>query len=302
MSIPPDQPERPALRRPAGKPNLMGDVPASAAVHGSDPLRMLSGLDASTRPTRLTPAAGRSSRWIAAAAALLILGGGGAWWIKHQRSAPGLAVLESPVPRRAAATPTLDVLKRAAPAPGSTPAFATAASRPMNDAGATTARIETLPDARPPTAALRVVAAAPAKTMVAATSPRATSKHAPKPKPTKQELLKEQRLAAKQAAQVAAASKAARTRVAVHAPAPAPAAQPTEAAGPNGKDADIALLSALLAHVSRNAQSAPLAAPDQMTIAQVVQRCEARGGQEARECRRRICEGYWGKADACPAR
>jgi ribosomal protein L40E len=66
------------------------------------------------------------------------------------------------------------------------------------------------------------------------------------------------------------------------------------------------LLSALLAHVARGnaavgGSQAMLAEQDQTTIAQIVQRCEARGGEEARACRRRICEGYWGKAEACPA-
>lgn len=64
------------------------------------------------------------------------------------------------------------------------------------------------------------------------------------------------------------------------------------------------LLSALLAHVSRDAQGAPQGSQVQLTIAQIVQRCEARGGKntpESRDCQRRICEGYWGKAQACPA-
>jgi hypothetical protein len=75
-------------------------------------------------------------------------------------------------------------------------------------------------------------------------------------------------------------------------------------ASPN-KDADIALLSALLAHVSSDGPVRPLGAQTQLTIAQIVQRCEARDGKdskEARDCRRRICDGYWGKAQACPAR
>jgi hypothetical protein len=63
----------------------------------------------------------------------------------------------------------------------------------------------------------------------------------------------------------------------------------------------VLLLSALLAHVSRGDANRALPEQDQLTIAQLVKRCDARAADEARECRRRICEGYWGKADVCPA-
>jgi hypothetical protein len=88
--------------------------------------------------------------------------------------------------------------------------------------------------------------------------------------------------------------------------APAPAARSTAtAATTRGKDADVDLLAALVAHVasSNNAQARqPLAQQDQLTIAGIVRRCDTLGGQEARDCRRKICDGYWGKADACPAK
>jgi hypothetical protein len=73
------------------------------------------------------------------------------------------------------------------------------------------------------------------------------------------------------------------------------------ASTPRAEDADVKLLSALLAHVSRTGPGVPLADDDQLTLAQVVKRCDARPAAEVRECRRRICEGYWGKAEACPA-
>ncbi|MFD2450457.1 hypothetical protein [Ideonella paludis] len=31
-------------------------------------------------------------------------------------------------------------------------------------------------------------------------------------------------------------------------------------------------------------------------------RCKSLGGSEAKACRQRLCEGYWGKAEACPKR
>lgn len=70
-------------------------------------------------------------------------------------------------------------------------------------------------------------------------------------------------------------------------------------------DADVVLLTALLDHVSNEGQGMLLASPNQVTLAQIVRRCESRSGKspaQARECRQRICEGYWGKAEACPLR
>jgi hypothetical protein len=83
----------------------------------------------------------------------------------------------------------------------------------------------------------------------------------------------------------------------------------TSSAVPAGRsgapDADVLLLSALLEHASSESHADSPGPQAPMTIAQLVQRCEARGGKSAvqvRDCRRRICEGYWGKAEACPAR
>ncbi|MBA3596211.1 MAG: hypothetical protein H0W40_02380 [Methylibium sp.] len=73
----------------------------------------------------------------------------------------------------------------------------------------------------------------------------------------------------------------------------------------NRPDADVLLLSALLEHVSSEGQGDPHASPHSVTLAQVVRRCELHSGKstaQALECRQRICQGYWGKAEACPAR
>lgn len=65
-------------------------------------------------------------------------------------------------------------------------------------------------------------------------------------------------------------------------------------------DADVDLLSALVAHV--DGQGRPINRSPE-TIAELVRRCEAQIDKtEAQACRRRICTGYWGKAQACPAR
>lgn len=66
------------------------------------------------------------------------------------------------------------------------------------------------------------------------------------------------------------------------------------------KDADVDLLAALMAHVAGRetaAVSASYAAP---TIAELVRSCRTLAAGAARRCRQRICEDYWGKADACP--
>lgn len=83
------------------------------------------------------------------------------------------------------------------------------------------------------------------------------------------------------------------------------AAKPTPS---TSGDADVDLLAALMAHVSGNevtaagpvrstrvARSAP-------TIAELVRNCDAMAAAAARHCRQRICDGYWGKADACPVK
>ncbi len=67
---------------------------------------------------------------------------------------------------------------------------------------------------------------------------------------------------------------------------------------PSG-DPDVTLLSAMLARLSGDT----VVATPRPTIAQLVERCEARAVNdsiEAFECKRRICAGYWGKAEACP--
>lgn len=89
----------------------------------------------------------------------------------------------------------------------------------------------------------------------------------------------------------------------------------------NTKDPDVDLLAALMAHVattgaqnggagaqkvsvvsSGTSSREPAKSLDEPTIATLVKRCESLGPEESRECRRRICDGYWGKAQACPSK
>lgn len=78
---------------------------------------------------------------------------------------------------------------------------------------------------------------------------------------------------------------------------------------PASGDADVDLLAALMAHVSGNEATAagrPAArtrvAHSAPTIAELVKSCSAMTATAARHCRQRICEGYWGKAEACPVK
>jgi hypothetical protein len=68
-------------------------------------------------------------------------------------------------------------------------------------------------------------------------------------------------------------------------------------------DADVSLLAAVIGHAEPSAAGAPGRQRDEATIAGLVQRCDAEAdGIGALQCRRRICDGYWGKAQACPRR
>lgn len=79
------------------------------------------------------------------------------------------------------------------------------------------------------------------------------------------------------------------------------------------RDADVALLTAMIEHVSANSRQevngsmAPLRLPGSRgqpmtTIAQIVEHCRSLAGEEAKVCKVRICENYWGKDDACSTR
>lgn len=78
-------------------------------------------------------------------------------------------------------------------------------------------------------------------------------------------------------------------------PRTAAAAQPA-----TGKqDPDVELLNAIMKHLNDGGGKAvPTRSPQ--TIADLVQSCQSRDAIETLLCQRRICEGSWGKAQACP--
>ena len=97
------------------------------------------------------------------------------------------------------------------------------------------------------------------------------------------------------------------TRVAAASPTKPNARKVSAKKAKPSKDADAELLAALMAHMGSEGATPnvpvsrkPVKAVDQPTIAKLVKRCESLKGQEAMQCRHRICDGYWGKAQACP--
>jgi hypothetical protein len=274
---------------------------------------------------RKTGSAGTWVMWLSAAA--LVAAAGGAWWSQQR---PALALdSDRSLGGRAGAAPAASATAKvagattatsAATASKSTAGLALPASAPVG-AAPSVARIETAATAGaalavPATTTLALAAAAIPAPIT--TSPQ-KSDASDAPPPTKARVdrasktpaasksaktAKQKKLAKQQLAKAKKDRSGSATPTRLAKAAPAADRSTTTGAAPASKEADILLLSALLAHVSRDAQGAPTGTQAQQTIAQIVQRCEARGGKdtvETSECRRRICDGYWGKAQACPA-
>jgi hypothetical protein len=258
--------------------------------------------------------------WLGAAA--LAAAAGAAWWSQQRpastpKSSLSGQVAELPAARAAAKVAENSPATTRPASPASTPinvapsvarietaATATATATSVPPAAAAAATTLALATTAAP-ANLQTPTSAPQKSPASAALPPAKARAAKTSKTSKSTQTAKQRKEAKQ--QLAKAKKrqqgsAPPTQLTKASPTGVRGTEPTAAGA--GKDADILLLSALLAHVSRDAQGAPTNSQAQQTIAQIVQRCEARGGKdtaETVECRRRICDGYWGKAQACPA-
>jgi hypothetical protein len=308
------------------RPSLFGDdfaldAPTSAKRNGPQPVSMLAGLGA----RRPQPTAGRrpfSPFWWAGGGLLLAVA-----MAVYLQTAIGLAVN----PFRAAGPDAPDrtlvrppAVKTAAPAPVATaPAPAPLA-----------ARLEVLPSAalaQPARPAQQAQPTAKPASAVTVASPRVpVVPPASGAKPAIDVA----------PASAGAASAASTLRVARAAPVQPvqSAAKPIDAArpagsNPVGNDADVDLLAALMSHPNLAARAAAASAPRvpaalagapstgatakapapagaavadakprvDLSIATLVRDCTARADkQEALACRRRICEGYWGKAQACP--
>ena len=302
------------------RPSLFGDDFALDAPmskrNGPQPVSMLAGLG-SRRPQ---PSAGRRPFWWAAAGLLLAVALAMAVYLQ---SVIGLAVN----PFRAA-VPDAPERTLARPPAVKTAALAPVAAAPAVAPAPLAARLEALPPAAlvqlaPPVAKpASAVAVSPPQLPVVppVVSPVSSAKPAVDAAP----------------ASAGAASAGSTLRVARAAPAqsaakPAGPARPV-GADPVGNDADVDLLAALMSHPNLVARAAAASAPRvpatlagatsavstgaaanaapapadakprvEFSIATLVRDCTARADkQEALACRRRICEGYWGKAQACP--
>ena len=54
-------------------------------------------------------------------------------------------------------------------------------------------------------------------------------------------------------------------------------------------------------HMNRDSSGRTVPSPQgETTIASLVARCKVQAGNEALSCQRKICENYWGRAEACP--
>lgn len=297
-----DTPAPRSTARPRFQPSLLGEADTSGrSAPNSDlgQMRMLDELEAVVRPRAPVSASPVSGRIVALLGAVVVLAAA-AWWWNHPgnavpaplsktlavKSAPAALAVQSAAADAASAPARIETIAVAAapaPAPAQTTEPAETAVRPLPGAA---------PVARP---ALRAATVAVAEAEPKAAAEKVTTVVTPSGKWT---VTVADEVPATKARVTAVAPTANDTSLASPAAAVA-RANTTQSA--KADDADVLLLSALLAHVSRTDAKGALPEQDQLTIAQLVKRCDARATEEARECRRRICEGYWGKAEACPA-
>lgn len=77
-------------------------------------------------------------------------------------------------------------------------------------------------------------------------------------------------------------------------------AAPEAPSKPAQDDLDVLVVAALLGPTRERSVDAAAPVVSQPSIASLIRQCRALKPREASACRRQICEGYWGKAQACP--
>ena len=264
----------PDTRSQAAAPSLFATAqrPTGPTPDAADPLRMLSGLDSNFDSA--TASSPRTRPWIFGAAAVLLAGAAFSVWQST---------------RATHAVPPVPSVRAAEPAPLTTatvPAIATL--QPASAATAEPARIETavLPPAAKTAAAVEALPSAPAvePPRVVANRAASTPKWARSPNVTPA------------MASHAAGADSNKPTASVKAK---PAARSNR-----GTDSDVELLEAMVAHLQGQDRApgtgAPTADTRPQTIARLVQDCKQLGPEQLRLCRQQICEGYWGRAQACP--
>lgn len=291
-----------AAVRPDALPSLMDGRPGDAAEPAT--LRLLADLDPSGRPPPARTAWRRHAAWGAVPVALLAVAAG-LWTAGRPDTPSSRQGGESPAAWRTAAVAPDGMPPAAVPPTGpksatTSPPAQTPAPPVARNAPARVEEVVPAPSARsaaPPPAVVRPPAPVPSTgTRHAAPAAAGSAVAAAKPPPSPPAPARTPPSKA-----VAAGSAPVRTAVAPrHRPA---AATPAS----TGQDTDVVLLSALLAHLSRDGPEGPppVAAQSPTALAQQVRRCDAltggRDGRPARACRRRVCDGHEGRADACPA-
>jgi hypothetical protein len=322
VSLPPPPP----AARNNSRPTLTGGVGKQAPLADGSILQALENRGvAAARPSR-----SRKPRGFGFFALMALVTGvpllGVAWWSLSSQPQPGAVMPATqtasaePVAPVAPAAPARQVV--AAPALKAPEAPASPAAPPA------TALLEQLPESKQPIAA---TAATPPATVAAVTAATAATAAAATMRPPS---------AAKASSVPTAVASAAPTSGAKR-PAPvakANAARPQQTALNSGvsalastasqqpanarqaglpaasTDPDVELMAALMSHVDGTREAAPKAskvnpvvlgqasAREQSTIAGLVKQCRLQPKAQADQCRREICAGYWGKAEACPGR
>jgi hypothetical protein len=293
--------------------------PSLTAAHGvqEDRLSILASLEGHERKPLARPASSGKTRWVIGSFLLVAVAAAYVYVRADDVSAPrpeavklavstrsvtnsplatkAAAVNEAasePVAASASAPARIEVIEapaaRASDAGSGDPfaslgAAAAASAVSMSNAAST----PSVPASAPATNTPVLASAAPASVPVHKQTPHPTAKAAKHPAKQNQH-----------GRALASASHKAVTRDAV---------KPAKDSG--GRDPDVDLLAALMAHVantgdgktgrSHDRSRIPV---DEPSIAKLVKRCEVLSGEEAVQCQKRICDGYWGKAQACPAR
>ena len=296
MSRTPDSgPAAPQAGQPGSRPSLFAGTPP---VHDDGPVSILSAMD--DTPAAVRPQLSQRQLWPWLGGGLLAAAG--LIWIANnqksetERPSPRqtLVSASSPAPVMAAAStvPVVDAAASSSPAVIEVTVAASPSPTALPSSASSNIAVEP-PAVSDATLLIATGAGAAAATALVA-APEAVAS-APK-KPSKR---------AEAKAKVKAKPKAERGFTAAErserstAPKPVATSSATSSA-----DADVDLIAAVMRHgdapaAGRNA-SGETAAPS--SIASLVSRCKSLGGDEAKACRQRLCEGYWGKAEACPKR
>ncbi len=295
MTIPENTGRPPALPTP-GKPSLMA-TPREAPTEGeaTQPLRMLDALgDAEHGHREVAPS--RIRLWLLALSLTMLAVATVSWWQQRDEATA-----------TATATRASDLVARATPASPPEPAAASApAATPqappvpaVASASATgPASIERSAELDP----LRVLSRPESPAAVLPASPsKAAAAPVPRVKTASASTPRAKVATANEPRRKAGAATAHGTKVVSARSPPRTASARRPEAPPPARDPDVTLLSAMLARLSSDNPGD--AAAQRATIAQLAGRCDARSGKEsseAAECRRQICAGHWGKAEACP--